>query len=110
MSQIATTWKIASDSASLFCPHCSSILQLPDSANMAKCWECDFVIGQTPNDTANSQIQTKNYKHEVELDDIHADPTTRRATVEEKCTNCGFHEMTFYTQQVCFFNYFRYFF
>lgn len=110
MSKIATTWKVAPDSRALFCPHCASILQLPDAQNMTKCWECDYIIQSTPNDEANAQIQTKSYKHEVQLDDIHADPTTRRATVDEKCTNCGYHEMTFYTQQVCYHPSFLYFF
>ena len=95
------SWKIARDTRALFCPQCSAILGLPDMNNKVECGDCDYSLDAAALATdANIQTQVKNYNHQAELEDKNADPTSRRATVEEPCPNCAFHQMTYWTVQM----------
>jgi len=93
------TWNIAPDSKGLFCPDCMSILDLPDTTDIISCFDCPFRI-TVAEMKQSDQVQNKNYDTREAAKASGLNPTMRRATVEEPCPNCEYHQLRFYTMQM----------
>lgn len=99
MASKQLSWTIANTSKALFCPDCSSILNLPDTSDIIACFDCPFRASVTQlKDAINTQV--KNYDTRDSAKVLDFNPTMRRATVQEPCPNCNYEELRFYTMQM----------
>jgi len=93
----------------IFCPHCQSILNLPDVHLYLVCPDCGFrekLSNMTLSQASDSKTESKAH---FDAAAVNA-PTTssgdrdkskfKRATVKESCPNCNNDTMTFYTLQL----------
>lgn len=99
----ARTWSFAHSSAAhasaLFCPSCSSILDLPDADLILRCTVCTFQTRFTGEDAHYEKlsISTKYSTAQLAEDAPVPVPAFTRAKVKEKCPQCANPEMSFYT-------------
>eukprot|EP01135_Chromosphaera_perkinsii_P007670 Nk52_evm1s926 gene=Nk52_evmTU1s926 len=112
-------------SSTLFCQSCGFILPVPGVEDQLNCRHCDYTIPTSEFETTEITSKThpeafrkkdyikslkdknknKNKKGAIEgiehlLGEGQTRDITQRATIEEKCAGCGYHQMRFYTMQL----------
>jgi len=100
--------------ATMFCPQCGSLLEIPDFGDLLKCDLCkntcsfaDFEIKEVITRSLRNSTNSKRLANEEAEDDerVSENPQNRakvetRATVEEECEKCGHVGLFFTTAQL----------
>jgi len=87
----------------IFCPHCQSILNLPDVHLNVRCPDCSFqakLSDISVTESGDSKTESKSHVVVPDVQQVKEKPKTKRATVKENCPRCNNDTMTFYTLQL----------